>query len=182
MSRYTGHERRAKVDIKAAVITVSTSRYRARGRGEEVRDDSGDIAESLLKAHGFEVVARELVPDDRGHIRGAVERCRSRANLLILIGGTGVSPTDVTVEAIRPILDKELTLFPALFAYLSYADVGTACLPSRVLAGVTGLRRLALRPRGTLDLQYVLPPPAHRAYIAYAGASADPTRRVWLLG
>lgn len=138
MSRYTGHERRAKVDIKAAVITVSTSRYRARGRGEEVRDDSGDIAESLLKAHGFEVVARELVPDDRGHIRGAVERCRSRANLLILIGGTGVSPTDVTVEAIRPILDKELTLFPALFAYLSYADVGTACLPSRVLAGVTG--------------------------------------------
>jgi molybdenum cofactor biosynthesis protein B len=57
---------------------------------------------------------------------------------LLLTGGTGISPKDVTIEAIKPLFDKELTAFAALFANLSFQEIGAAAMLSRAIAGIIG--------------------------------------------
>ena len=57
---------------------------------------------------------------------------------VIVTGGTGVSPKDVTIEALRPLMSKELTAFGPIFAHLSYQEIGSAAIMSRATAGVIG--------------------------------------------
>ncbi len=57
---------------------------------------------------------------------------------ILVIGGTGISSADVTIEAIRPLFTKELTAFGPLFAQLSYEEIGSAAMLSRAMAGVVG--------------------------------------------
>ncbi len=136
MSKYTGHERELKVKVKAIIVTVSTSRFEAFKSGLKVNDESGDYVEFCLRKINADIVKRIIVPDDISEIRNVINKHMGNANLVVFIGGTGLTKTDITYEAIKPILDKELTTFPSLFTYLSYGDVGTAVLASRVLAGV----------------------------------------------
>ena len=57
-------------------------------------------------------------------------------NILLLTGGTGLNPTDVTIEAVRPMFAKELTAFGSLFSYLSFEKIDSAAILSRATAGV----------------------------------------------
>jgi molybdenum cofactor biosynthesis protein B len=57
---------------------------------------------------------------------------------LLITGGTGITSTDVTIEAIRPLFAKEMTAFGAIFAQLSYEAIDSAALLSRAAAGVIG--------------------------------------------
>ena len=57
---------------------------------------------------------------------------------MLLTGGTGVAPRDVTPEAVRPLLDRELPGFGELFRMLSYEEIGAAAMVSRALAGLRG--------------------------------------------
>lgn len=110
-----------------SVVTVSDSR--------DPRDDpSGDLVEEGLCEDGHRV-ERVLVRDDSGEIEGAV-RSSLDMDAVITTGGTGVAPRDVTVETLRPIFDKELTGFSAVFALKSYRVVGTRAVLSRTTAGV----------------------------------------------
>jgi molybdenum cofactor biosynthesis protein B len=59
-----------------------------------------------------------------------------KINVIIMSGGTGISPKDVTIEAVQQILEKELPGFGELFRNLSYRTIGSAALMSRALAGV----------------------------------------------
>ena len=54
---------------------------------------------------------------------------------IITTGGTGLTPTDVTIEAVQGMLDKELPGFNSLFMLLSYPQVKSASMLSRALAG-----------------------------------------------
>jgi molybdenum cofactor biosynthesis protein B len=118
--------------LGVAVVTVSSSR--------DLDDDpSGDAIQSLVEGDGHSVVARDLVADDLDSVQRAVLALTGREDVDVVVttGGTGVTPDDVTVEAVRPLFDKELPGFGELFRILSYEEVGTRALGSRATAGVS---------------------------------------------
>ncbi|MHA1589769.1 MAG: MogA/MoaB family molybdenum cofactor biosynthesis protein [Candidatus Njordarchaeales archaeon] len=123
--------------VKFAIITVSTSRAKAKARGLDIEDTSGDIAEELIKERGFKVVYRDLIPDGIKPVRESLDKAlRAGAEIIIFIGGTGITKDDVTIEAIEPLLEKKLDGFGDLFRFLSYQEVGSIAMLSRAMAGV----------------------------------------------
>lgn len=115
----------------AAIVTVSSSR--------SLDDDpSGDAIRDELEESGFEIVTRELVNDDFDTIQHIVDTLTHRDDLEIVVttGGTGVTPDDVTIEAIQPLISKTLPGFGELFRTLSYEEVGTRVVGTRAIAGV----------------------------------------------
>ncbi|QCJ46321.1 molybdenum cofactor biosynthesis protein B [Haloprofundus sp. MHR1] len=115
-----------------AVVTVSSTR--------SLDDDSaGDAISAAFEADGHELATRELVNDDYDGVQGTVNRLVSRddTDVVVTAGGTGVTPDDVTVEAVEPILEKELPGFGELFRTLSYDEIGTRVVGTRATAGVT---------------------------------------------
>jgi molybdenum cofactor biosynthesis protein B len=79
-----------------------------------------------------------LIPDDAKLLRSNVSRALRRADLdvIVLTGGTGVSTTDVTIETVRPLFEKEMEGFGELFRSVSYQRIGAAAALSRATAGV----------------------------------------------
>jgi len=128
------HKKHAAISVNAAVITLSTSRAKDK---DPAPDKSGDIIQELLQKDGHAVVERRLLPDGKPRLRAAVNRLvkDKNVNVIITTGGTGLSPTDVTIEAVRDLLEKELPGFNALFTQLSYAQVKGAAILSRAIAG-----------------------------------------------
>jgi molybdenum cofactor biosynthesis protein B len=104
--------------------------------GSEYKDESGDLASRLIIEADNTVNTRTLLPDEKVMIRRAVQDfLKSAAHVLVLIGGTGVSPSDVTVETVVPFFEKELTGFGELLRNLSYQTIGSAALLTRATAG-----------------------------------------------
>jgi len=128
------HKKHAIASVNAAIITLSTSRAK---ENDPAPDKSGDIIQALFEKQGHVVAVRELLPDGKPRLRAAVRRLAKdkNVNVIITTGGTGLSPTDVTIEAVRDLLEKELTGFNALFTQLSYAQVKSAAILSRAIAG-----------------------------------------------
>jgi molybdopterin adenylyltransferase len=87
--------------FSAAILTVSDSS----SRGER-EDLSGPALVELLKAHRFEVVATEVVPDDRTHIENALLQLAEKARLVVSTGGTGLAQRDVTPEATTAVCER----------------------------------------------------------------------------
>lgn len=117
--------------VSYAVVTVSSSR-------SIDEDTAGDAVVAAVEDDGGEVAVRELVRDDLDGVQAAVNTLADREDVdaVVTVGGTGVTPDDVTVEAVRPLFGKELPGFGELFRSLSYESVGTATLASRATAGV----------------------------------------------
>jgi molybdenum cofactor biosynthesis protein B len=104
--------------------------------GSEYTDESGDLAARLIRDAGHKVDTRTLLPDERSVIQRATKGfVESDAHVLVLIGGTEVSPTDVTVETVVPFFEKELSGFGELLRNLSYQTIGSAALLTRATAG-----------------------------------------------
>ncbi len=124
------HRKKSNITARVAVITLSTSRSLD-------TDKSGDLIQQLLEDSGHRVVVRKLIPDSRSVLRAVLRELVREKNVhaVITTGGTGLSPTDVTIEAIRDMLDKELPGFNSLFMLLSYGHVKSASMLSRALAG-----------------------------------------------
>ena len=124
-----------------AVLTVSSSRTL------EQDATGGAIAEAAQQA-GHTVVDRLLVPDELTAIRGAARVLLERAEVDVVVvdGGTGFSPQDVTPEALQPLLELELPGFGELFRALSFEQVGAAAMLSRALAGIARGKALFLVP------------------------------------
>ncbi|MBU2488295.1 MAG: MogA/MoaB family molybdenum cofactor biosynthesis protein [Proteobacteria bacterium] len=124
------HREHGDRSITAAVLTVTTSRTLA-------TDKTGELIRRELEKEGHRVVDHRLAPDHIFAITSALrDILTTHAPRVVLVnGGTGISPTDVTIEAVRPLLDKEMPAFSALFAHLSFEEVDTAALLSRAMAG-----------------------------------------------
>jgi molybdenum cofactor biosynthesis protein B len=119
------------------VVTVSSSRYASKLRGKELGDESGDVAWKCIEALGHKVLKRLLVSDDAQMIAAeAKDFLAGEGDVLAFLGGTGVSKTDVTVEAVRPFFEKELGGFGELLRSSSFARIGAAAMLSRATAGV----------------------------------------------
>jgi molybdenum cofactor biosynthesis protein B len=119
-----------QVTVTGAVITVSSSRT-------PETDESGQAIKDLLKEAGIEVTYYALVPDRIEHIRTALVLAMDHASCIVLTGGTGLTPDDCTIEAIRPFLEKEMEGFGEIFRWRSYQEIGTAAILSRALAGIS---------------------------------------------
>jgi molybdenum cofactor synthesis domain-containing protein len=89
---------------QAAVITVSDSR----AGGKTADGPSGDLIVSRLAELPADVTDRRLVPDEVEAIRAALRAVLAQVQLVVLSGGTGLGPRDVTPQAISPLLDYEI--------------------------------------------------------------------------
>ncbi len=126
--------------LRFHVIVTSDTIARMMARCEQFSDRSGDTAIGLVSAAGFEVADREYLPNRLEMIRDSVKRAASSgaADVVLVIGGTGISGRDKSIEAIDPLLDKQLPGFGELFRRLSYEAIGTPAIASRAVAGVSG--------------------------------------------
>jgi molybdenum cofactor synthesis domain-containing protein len=153
--------------VKAAVITCSN-----RSASGERADDSGRLLAELLIAHGHEVVLRRVVPDNVETIRQAVaDAIAADAQVVLTTGGTGLTPTDVTPEAVRPLLEREVPGIADAVREVSRAAVPTSVL-SRGVAGTIGrvlVVTLPGSPGGVRDGMTVLAPLLTHAVEQLAG-------------
>jgi molybdopterin adenylyltransferase len=129
------HEHRedpARVPFGAAVVTISTSK--AAGRGE---DESGARLARLVQRLGGEVIASELIADDRVLIEATLRRLASdeRCALVLTSGGTGLSPSDVTPEATAAVIERNAPGIGEAMRAASRTHTPNWML-SRALAGV----------------------------------------------
>jgi molybdopterin adenylyltransferase len=134
----------------AAVLTISDSAH----EGARV-DASGPAVAARLEASGFEVVERRIVPDERNQIAAAWrDICdRRTANVIFTTGGTGVAARDVTPEATRDVMEREIPGFGELMRTRGLASSRFAPL-SRALAGTRGtvlMVNLPGSPRGAVE-------------------------------
>lgn len=101
-----------------------------------------------VRREGHQVVYHQVVPDIAEDLRSMVlDVIQEKTPQVILItGGTGISPKDITIETLCPLFDKELTAFGALFAQLSFEQIDSAAILSRSTAGVIGKTVLFCMP------------------------------------
>lgn len=127
------HLHHAPKNIDIGVITVSTTRTAD-------DDKSGLWIKKQAKKEGHRIARYCIVSDSREHIVRAVADSVSGHGLhaLILTGGTGMGFADVTIEAVSPLFDKEMSAFATLFTQLSFEKVDSAALLSRAAAGIVG--------------------------------------------
>lgn len=124
-------ETRPFVPVRIAVLTISDTRTPA-------DDKSGNTLVERLTAAGHVLATRAIVPDDRSRIAAQVTSWATdpAIDVVISTGGTGLTGRDVTVEAVRPLFDKEIDGFAAIFHQISFGTVGTSTMQSRACAGV----------------------------------------------
>ncbi len=160
---HIAHRSGGRGRYRVYIISISTSRYRLKAKGESYRDESGDLAEELLRSNGHEIAGRDLIPDDLVMIRSRVMEAVSREDVDVVVttGGTGISRTDTTIEAVRPLLDKELEGFGEVFRIESLREIGYSAIMSRATAGVIGDKLVVCLPGSPnavrLGLKIVLP-------------------------
>jgi molybdenum cofactor biosynthesis protein B len=132
------HKATAPKQLKFAVFVCSTSRYMQLQKGEETDDVSGENIRVLLKNAGHIVMFKKIIADDKALIQEAVKSVLDSADLdaAIFCGGTGIAPSDITIETVSPFLEKTLPGFGEIFRRLSYDKVGSAAVMSRAVAGV----------------------------------------------
>lgn len=122
------------MSYQAAVITVSD-----KGSIGERTDTSGPAVRTMLENAGYEVVHTAIVPDDQLKISRELILCADElgCDLVLTTGGTGLSPRDVTPEATRAVLHREIPAIPQAMLYASLAITPRAML-SRAAAGTRG--------------------------------------------
>ncbi len=145
----------------AAVVTVSD-----RGARGERADGSGPRIEALLRERGYDVVHREIVPDEAGEIERALVRLADERDVALVLttGGTGFSPRDVTPEATERACTRMVPGIPEAMRAASLRVTPRGML-SRGAAGIRGgtlIVNLPGSPRAAIEnLEAVLPALEH---------------------
>lgn len=157
--------------IRAAVLTVSD-----KGAAGERRDTSGPLVAEALSEIGAVVAHLEIVPDEQSLIEQALKRCADEMglDLVVTTGGTGVAPRDITPEATRAVLQREIPGMAEAMRLESLRKTPHAMI-SRALAGIRGqclILNLPGSPKAAQEnLRAVLPALPH----AIAKIKGDPS-------
>ncbi len=141
--------------MKIGRVTLSD-----RASGGIYEDQSGPEIERVLRDLFAEPVdfERVLLPDEEKQIETALKHlCTIGCTLVVTTGGTGPTPRDVTPEATRAVLEKELPGFGETMRAISFAKVPTAVL-SRATAGVRGRTLIVNLPGNPRAIAECLPP------------------------
>ena len=118
--------------LNIAIIIISDSRTLR-------TDKSGKLLKKLIEQNGHKIFDRVIIPDNVYKIRSVVSEfiVNEKVDVIISSGGTGITGTDGTPEAVRVLLDKEIEGFGELFRMLSFNQIKTSSLQTRCLAGVS---------------------------------------------
>ncbi len=119
------------VAVRAAILTISDTRT-------EQTDTSGMLAADRLRVAGHHIAWKRIVPDDLDRVRASMQAAIDdpEVDVLITTGGTGLTDRDITPEALEPLVTKSIPGFGELFRMLSYEEIGTSTIQSRVTAGL----------------------------------------------
>ncbi len=130
--------------INIAVLTVSDTRT-------EETDKSGNYLVEQLQQAGHTLTEKQILADDIYQIRALVSRwiAEQHVEAILITGGTGITGRDVTPEAIRPLLDKQIEGFGELFRTLSLQEIGASTIQSRALAGQANATFIFCMPGST---------------------------------
>ncbi len=136
------HRIKSPREISFKLVIVSDSRYREfEEKGTVENDKTTEVVKEQILGKGYKLIEVKYVPDDIIHIRREIMSSvfstdDKKVDVIITSGGTGITKRDVTIEAIKPLFEKELAGFSTIFHSLSYSDVGAAAIISRATAGV----------------------------------------------
>ena len=119
------------IPLNIAVLTLSDTRT-------EAEDKSGKLLVARLEAAGHRLAEKAICPDDIYPMRAVISRWIADPDVhaILTTGGTGVTGRDVTPEAFKEVMEKEIEGFGELFRMLSYQKVGTSTMQSRAIGGV----------------------------------------------
>ncbi len=122
---------RTFLPVNIAVLTVSDTR-------DLSTDRSGETLQSRIEAAGHRCIAREILRDEADLIEAQLRRwiADPEVDCVITTGGTGITGRDVTPEAFKRVMEKEIEGFGELFRMLSYQKIGTSTMQSRAIGGV----------------------------------------------
>lgn len=122
---------RSFIPVRIAVLTVSDTRTLS-------DDKSGDTLSDRITAAGHILKDRGIVKDDLAAIVGTVSTWieNKEIDVVITTGGTGFTGRDITPDAVRPLFEKEIDGFSAIFHAISFKKIGTSTIQSRACAGL----------------------------------------------
>lgn len=153
-----------------AILTISD-----KGSLGQREDTSGPQLAEILSAHGFSVIARAMVPDNMERIRETILSWADREgiDLILTTGGTGVAPSDLTPEATRTVLEREI---PGIAEAMRAASLQKT--PNAILSrGLAGIRKQSLiinlpgsRKAARENLEAILPALSHAIYKIKGGS------------
>ena len=127
------HRAEASRPLRFSVITVSDTR-------ESETDQGGDFLVRSVNEAGHAVARRSIVRDEAAAIEAEVRAsvADSGTDLVLLTGGTGIAPRDVTAPTLERMFESTIPGFGELFRWLSYREIGSAAILSRATAGLVG--------------------------------------------
>ncbi|MCK5098575.1 MAG: MogA/MoaB family molybdenum cofactor biosynthesis protein [Desulfobacteraceae bacterium] len=125
------HKKKTPSNLRIAIISASST-------SSISEDKSGIWIKKQAKKEGHDVVVHHTVTDDIKEIQDMVNHIilKISPDVILITGGTGITKKDVTIEAVTPLFDKELTAYATLFAQLSFEEIDSAAMLSRATAGV----------------------------------------------
>lgn len=132
------------IPVHIAVLTISDTRT-------PETDTSGALLVERATTAGHRVVDKRIIPDDRAQLEPVLRELIANpgVDVVLATGGTGITGRDITPEAFRAVIDKDIPGFGELFRQLSYASIGTSTIQSRALAGVANGTYLFALPGST---------------------------------
>lgn len=131
------HRSKSPRKLRFILYTVSTSRYKSKIEGRPYTDVTMETAIKLIKGKNHEITETDVIDDDVDMIRETLRNSvRKDVDVVMYMGGTGLTSRDVTIEAIRPLLDKEAEGFGEIFRLESYKEIGAAAALTRTTAGI----------------------------------------------
>jgi len=128
-----------------AVVTVAGDRSIS-------EDAQGDVVVEAIEGDDGTVTTRDLIQPSYDGVQSTMTRLTDRddVDVVVVIGGTGIEPDDVTVEAVEPLFSKQLPGFGELFRLLAHEEKGSAVVGTRTTAGVIDNAPVFAVP-GTID-------------------------------
>jgi len=140
----SGSDSRAFIPIRIAIVTISDTRTMA-------TDTSGRTAAEMLGEAGHTITHREIVTDNRERIGEVFARliADEKVEVVISTGGTGLTPRDITPEALAPHITKPIPGFGELFRSISFAEIGTSAMQSRAVGALCGQTYVFALPGST---------------------------------